>query len=207
MMTTGPFAFSAEVPALLQRHFDALQHGSGLPLDVIREREYRSVVDRKDLAELRFGPAQQLPPGLLVPVRPPDGSNGLYTFRPDYPRAHRDGKEVKYELPRGMSARLDVPPRCQAMLGDPQIPIWITEGQKKADALATHGFCAVAVLGVWNWKGRNGLGGITLLADFDHIAWNGRTVNLVFDSDVMQKREVKLALERLIEHLRRRVAR
>jgi hypothetical protein len=86
------------------------------------------------------------------------------------------------------------------------VPLWITEGQKKADALAVHGLCAADLLGVWNFKGKNEFGGVTLLADFDYIALNGRTVYVVFDSDLMVKSQVRAALDRLTEHLQRRGA-
>jgi hypothetical protein len=84
------------------------------------------------------------------------------------------------------------------------VPLWITEGQKKADALASRGLCAVALLGVWNWKGKNDLGGTTLLADWDYVALGGREVRIVFDSDVMVKAAVRSALDRLVEHMRRK---
>jgi hypothetical protein len=84
------------------------------------------------------------------------------------------------------------------------VDLWLTEGIKKADAAATHGLCAVALLGVWNFKAKNQYGGVTFLSDFDYIAWNGRTVNIVFDSDVMTKPEVRKALDRLTEHLQRK---
>src|SRR5205823_8874166 len=64
----------------------------------------------------------------------------------------------------------------------------------------------VALLGVWNFKGQNGLGGVTVLADFDYIAWNGRAVRIVFDNDVMRKPAVKAALDRLTAHLERKGA-
>src|SRR5262249_561349 len=73
------------------------------------------------------------------------------------------------------------------------------------DALASHGLCAAALLGVWLFKGKNGLGGVTLLADLDCIAFNnGREVYVVYDSDVVRKAPVRTALERLLEHLRRK---
>ena len=56
-------------------------------------------------------------------------------------------------------------------------------------------------LGVWNFKGKNDFGGTTILVDFDYVAWNGREVRLVFDSDVSTSPEVRKALERLTEHL------
>src|SRR6266540_153403 len=201
-MTTGPQnIFAAEFPTLLQRHLDHLTQGSGLPLDIIRERGYRSILGKKQLADVGFAPSQQRPTGLLLPVCPPDGSNGFYCYRPDVPRTTKDGKELKYELPKGAMVRLDVPPRCRPLLGDPAVPLWLTEGQKKADALAAQGVGAVALLGVWNFKGRNDFGGVTLLADFDLIAWNSRNVQIVFDSDLLTKRPVQDALARLTEIL------
>jgi hypothetical protein len=91
-------------------------------------------------------------------------------------------------------------------LADPAIPLWLTEGIQKADALATHGLCAVALLGVWTFLGKEETGSVKLLADFDYIAWNGRTVNIVFDSDLMVKPPVRKALDRLTEHLQRKGA-
>jgi peptidoglycan/xylan/chitin deacetylase (PgdA/CDA1 family) len=87
-----------------------------------------------------------------------------------------------------------------------KIPLWLTEGQKKADSLASRGACAIALLGVWNFKGKNDFGGVTFLADFDHVAWNGRDVRIVFDNDMMRKPSVRKALERLTEHLQRKGA-
>jgi hypothetical protein len=197
--------FSVEVPDLLQRHLDALTQGSGLSLDVIRERGYRSVLGKKQLADAGFGKAQRCVPGLLMPVHTPDGQTLPLCYRPDFPRKV-SGKELKYELISGMTSRLDVPPRCREAIKDPTVDIWITEGLKKGDALAGHGLCAVVLLGVWNFKGKNEFGGVTLLADFDYIPWNGRTVNIVFDSDVMTKPQVRAALDRLIEHLQRKGA-
>jgi len=105
----------------------------------------------------------------------------LHVYRPDAPRSFDekgkgrlpDGtypqRVAKYEAPQGAAMRLDCPPTCRSSLRDPSVPLWITESQKKADALASHGFCALALLGVWNWRGRNGLGGLTALAD----QWTG----------------------------------
>jgi hypothetical protein len=92
------------------------------------------------------------------------------------------------------------------MLGDPDIPLFVTEGVKKADSLASKDACAIALLGVWNFKGKNDLGGVSFLADFDHIDLNKREVNIVFDSDVMTKNGVSQALDRLTEHLQRKGA-
>jgi hypothetical protein len=130
---TGPAGspFSAEVPELLVRHFAALHEGSGIAVDVIRERQARSVLGSNDLKELGFSPAQRRAPGLLLPVHPPDGSVGPTCFRPDIPRVDSRNHDLKYELPAGAGVRLDALPRCIPMLADPSIPLWLTEGQKK----------------------------------------------------------------------------
>jgi hypothetical protein len=187
-------------------HLKALREDSGLSAEVIAERGYRTVRDRVTLRDLGFKPAQRLVPGLLMPILPPDGSNGLYCFRPDFPRTDTRGRMIKYEFPAGKAPRLDSPSRCHPALKDPSIPAWLTEGIKKGDSLASHGLCAISLLGVWLFLGKNEYGGVTLLSDFDLIAWTGRKVHIVFDNDVMLKAGVRAALERLIEHVRRKGA-
>ncbi|MBK6712447.1 MAG: DUF3854 domain-containing protein [Chloroflexi bacterium] len=44
-------------------------------------------------------------------------------------------------------------------MADPSIPLFITDGQKKADALVSRGACAIALTGVGNWKSRSQYGG------------------------------------------------
>jgi hypothetical protein len=60
--------------------------------------------------------------------------------------------------------------------------LWITEGIKKADALASRGLAAVGLIGVWNFQ-RDG----ELLPCRDHVRLEGRLVRVVYDSDVMAK--------------------
>jgi hypothetical protein len=202
----------SKMDGLADYHFTMLREGSGISEEVIRARGYRTITDPRELGALNFTPVQQRTPGLLLPGHAPDGSNGFCTFRPDSPRQARgrNGKLtdriVKYEIPKSTGMRLDCPPLCRSQILDPAIPLWITEGQKKADALVTHGLCAIALLGVWNFKGKNLFKGITLLADFDYIALNGRDVRIVFDCDLMFKSHVRQALERLTEHLQRKGA-
>src|SRR5262245_36986565 len=124
-MASDPF--SPEIPRLLERHLVQLRDGSGLSLDVVRERSYRSALSQKELADLGFAGFQRRVPALVVPVCPPDGSNGLYQIKPDHPRTDQKGKPVKYETPQGKELRLDVPPRCRPMLADSSVPLWITE--------------------------------------------------------------------------------
>jgi hypothetical protein len=174
-----------------------LHDESGITPEVIAARGYRTVTKKAELAKLGFSMAQRLPPALVLPIYNPYGEIVLYQARPDTPRV-RDGKPLKYETPAKAHMALDVPPLQQnrLRLHDPSIPLWITEGCKKADALVTYDCCAIALLGVWNWRGTNDASGKTVLADFEAIALNDRQVYLVFDSDVMTKREVYKALER-----------
>lgn len=193
-------------------------HASAISDLVIHARGYRTVTAASDLRSLGFSPAQCRVPGLLLPLCTTAGTPGPAVYRPDNPRvveqkdSPRDpdglfpNKVIKYEMPKGLGVHLDCPPLCQPDLGDPRIPLWITEGQKKADALVSAGLTAIALLGVWNFKGKNESGGVTLLADWDFIALKDRDVRIVFDSDVMRKREVQAALLRLVEHLRRKGA-
>jgi hypothetical protein len=201
-------------PALAERltpqHWTMLTQESGITEAVMAERGYRSVEGAQGYAELKslgFSKAQAWKTsGLLLPLWTTDGQQPLTIYRPDQPHPDANGQLRKYLLPKGASVRLDCPPRCQPRLTDPSIPLWLTEGQKKADALASHDAVVLCLLGVWNFKGKNPVGGTTFLADFDYVAWNGREVRLVFDSDVTSKPGVRQALDRLREHLRRKGA-
>ena len=101
---------------------------------------------------------------------------------------------------------LDIPPTIRKWLSDPAKPLFITEGARKADAAVSMGLCCIDVLGVWNWRGTNKLGGKTVLADWEHVALNSRDVHIVFDSDVMIKPAVHAALGRLQSLLKQRGA-
>jgi len=198
--------FSEAVPELLADHSRHLTESSGISVDVIRERGYRSLLGKSELEKLGFTPAQQRAPGILIPLWSVDGKEAGCQFRPDHPRTSGRGKPVKYESPAGSSNRLDCPPRCQKTIGNPQVPLWITEGSKKADALASKGACAISVTGVWGFKGKNQFGGITFLTDWDYVALKNRTVYLAFDSDIITKEPVRKALEHIGEHLKRKGA-
>lgn len=189
---------------LKPNHLKMLCEESGISDAVIDARGYRSVTDHKELANLGFTPCQV--PGLLLPVYAPDGSQPYCQYRPDRPRFDKNGKAIKYETPKGQGLRLDCLPSCRQKLGDPAVPLFITEGLKKADALASRGVCAVALMGVHAFKGKNAFGGVTFLADWDYIALSGRVVYIVFDSDVTIKDPVQKALARLNEHLKRKGA-
>ena len=126
------------LPGISQLHYKMLKASAILDV-VIQERGCRTITNPKELHELGFSPAQERAPGLLLPVHSTDGQIPFYVYRPDYPRVienkmkrNPDGtykqKIIRYEMPKGAKMRLDVPPRCRAALGDPKIPLYVTEG-------------------------------------------------------------------------------
>lgn len=192
---------------LLPQHLDLIQASKIAP-EIAAARGYCSVETKAKLKRLGFGERQQIVPTLLIPVWNVDGEVATYQHRPDSPRIDtRTGKSVKYETPAASRMVLDVPPAACERLRDPLVPLVITEGVRKADAAVSAGLCCIALLGVWNWRGRNDDGGLAALADWESIALNERKVFIVFDSDVMLKPEVHQALSRLKAFLERRGAR
>jgi hypothetical protein len=173
-----------------------LEQESSIVPKVIEARGYRTVETKAELETLGFGRAQRKVPGLLLPIYTPGGEISLYQFRSDEPRI-KDRKPVKYETPGGSRMALDVHPFAREKLGDPSVPLFVTEGIKKGDALVSRGLCAIALIGVWNWRGTNEHGGKTALPEWEGVALNDREVYIVFDSDVMLKEEVYAALVRL----------
>jgi len=148
--TTG--LAGVQVLDLTERHL-AMLRASAITDEVIAARGYRTLPRGAGTVEalqgLGFSYKQARDVShddvLLLPIRPPDGTNGLYMIRPDNPRVF-DGDKLpdgtrkqtvlKYEQPEGASNRLDVNPLVTDALADPSVDQWIPEGIKKADALA-----------------------------------------------------------------------
>lgn len=200
---------------ITDEHRKMLVEGSAIDPEVIAERGYYSLQTKKDLKRKGFSEGQQdtVSPrenelGLVMPICWPGGATPFYVFRPDSPRPNRKNpkKLNKYEMPTGCKMALDSPPRCHADLGNPNIPLFETEGQKKGDALASYGLCALSLIGVWNWRGTNEHGGKTVLPEWEDVALNGRKDYMIFDSDIIEKREVYDALVRHRDWLKKRGA-
>lgn len=130
-------------------------------------------------------------PGLFIPMYRVTGEVIGAQFKPGVPQVLGD-KPVKYASSKGKASRLDVPPLVASSVMTVTTPLWITEGIKKVDALASKGLAAIALSGVWNWKRRGGT-----LGDWEDIPLKGRTVIVCFDSDARHNRMVLLAMRRL----------
>ncbi len=139
----------------------------------------------------------------------PNGTSGLVIpYATDFQRVKffppitsRDGKQIKYGQPPGSGVRAYVPRGALRLLDDAEVPLFIAEGEKKALKLMQEGFPAVGLGGIWNFRTRD-LPPDRLIADLELIAWKGRIVRLVPDSDAWEKDQVLYAiyvLARLLE--------
>ncbi|CEF48211.1 unnamed protein product [uncultured bacterium] len=188
---------------LLPRHLADL-HGSGLSDEQIRRCGFYSASDPAAVAKL-LGRADHeavtaLGPCLCIPFFGPDGRPlGYVRCKPDNPRV-LDGKTVKYESPVGQPNRAYLPPATRAVLADPRVPLLVTEGEKKAARADQDGFACVGLVGVYGWQkkrptdaGGKKTGSRELIPDLAAVAWAGRRVFVVYDSDLADKPEVLLA--------------
>jgi putative DNA primase/helicase len=203
-------------PRLLPHHLADLRR-SGLSDETVRAAGLYSTGKPADAMRLLgcHGPkAIALGPCLVFPFFGPDGRpTGYARLKPDHPR--RDppkngegaGRLRKYEAPAGQGNRAYFPHGVRTALADPTAPLLITEGEKKALAACQAGFPTIGVSGVWNWcKKREGKGPLQLIDDLAAVAWEGRRVTIVFDSDIAENEKVLAAQWYLAKALRDRGA-
>lgn len=156
-----------------------------------------------------------------------------YRLRRDNPDLERgsDGEikqKAKYVSPPGRRNCLYFVPATDASwLADTNLPICLTEGEKKTLALwefAWHGlgdsaltprFVPVGTSGAFNWRGKVGKAESAtgqrqdvkgVIPDFDLIEWKGRVVYIVFDTNVHTNENVRAARRGLAAELTRRGA-
>jgi hypothetical protein len=195
---------------LSAHHLDQLATKRGIAAEVIRERGYRTCTGHSELKSLGIGVRKTEAEGLLIPLWSPDGTAATFfhtkdqrtvpytVFRPDVPRIEANGKERKYINPTGTPTRIDCRPRCHDLVRDAGTFLWLTEAIPKGDALVSHGACALAFLGVENWRNP---------ADWVDVPLRDREIGIVYDSDVMMKTSVQHALTALTAYLTNKGAR
>lgn len=175
---------------------------SAISLAIAARRGYASLSGPSGLSTLKSlgfsRPQCNTLPGLLIPLWSVTGQrHAAAHFRPDAPRHRHQGEPIKYEYPYGQSLVLDCHPIGHAAIAESAVLLWITEGEKKADSLLSAGAgCVLCVLGVDGWRSRD-----IANPDFEHIALRNREVRLVYDSDIMLKRQVGRSLARLAQWL------
>ena len=141
-------------------------------------------------------------PALLLPMYRVTGEEIGVQFKPALPQEAPGGKRQKYASQSGTPNRLDVPPTCADAVRDPSNALWITEGIKKADCLASYGRAVITLTGVFNWRSKMGT-----LGDWEDVPLAGRDVVICFDADTREKRTVMLAMQRLGRWLESKQAR
>jgi hypothetical protein len=190
-------------------------------LKSVASLEGRDIVGRKGAGDYS---------GILIPYYwPGDVSAFNYRLRRYHPdwTVGKDGRQKqarKYLSPPRGANRLYIPPGVTLeQLADVRIPIVLVEGEKKALALwrlANHEtdrprFIPIAIAGVWNWRGKIGKTGgpkgerLDLkgpISDLSRIEWNGRTVFIVFDTNVHTNDSVKWARKGISRELTTRRA-
>jgi hypothetical protein len=188
---------------LHDRHLADLK-GSGQSDATISAAHAHTLTDPAEVAgRLNWkGAADCLGPCLCLPYLDLEGKpNGYAVLKPDRPRADRKrpGRTHEYELPAGGGNRLYIPPGVGPRLSDPAAPLVLTEGVKKALKATQDGFPTLGLSGVWNWTVK---GVRRLIADLSAVAWKGRRVYVVFDSDAAHNESVARAERELTELLR-----
>jgi putative DNA primase/helicase len=203
--------------ALLEHHKSHLTR-SAISSDVIGQRGYETLdrrendgQNRRRLKRLGFSSKVYKEgrrfPGILIPLYGPTGQITSYQYRPDHPRREDNGKRRKYEAVKGRASVLDVHPFNRDAVVDPTVPLGITEGVKKGDAITsasrTEGvpICMISLAGVFNFRSQQGA-----LGDWEDVQLKGREVYVVFDSDTATNRNVARAMKRLGAFLRSRGA-
>lgn len=152
-------------------------------------------------------------------IDPITGEDRLFgQFKPDHPRTNKEGKIVKYEQPPKVTPEaifLRIPDaiadQCAEKVGlrreweeaksdginfwewvmaRPQIPVWLTEGVKKAAALISQGKVAIALTSITTGclpRPKDLPDYVEhlpeLLPDLKQFATKGREVNIAFDQD------------------------
>src|SRR6266404_3530967 len=166
--------------------------------------------------------------GMAIVYTNLDGiKTGFYRYRyytPHSPRVSEwaKSKPIRYTQPQGHAPALYYP-RIEGLdwrvvSKEKDAPVIITEGELKAVAccigvptqtegyggIATIGFSGRATIGlggVWNWR-KDG----TPIKDFDEWCWSDREVFIIFDSDVADRPDLKIAQYMLANELDKRVA-
>jgi P4 family phage/plasmid primase-like protien len=195
--------------ALFDEHHRELAGESAISEEVIAGRGYRSISRPTNTHD---EPRQEMKragiptwainenryfPGLFIPLYRPTGERISGMFKPRVPVPNRDGRAMKYAAQKNRPSVIDVHPINRDRIVDPTVPLWITEGVKKADSLTSRGLCVAALSGVYNW--RSGMGS---LGDWEDIPLRGRTITICFDADARTNPNVLRAMDRFGRWLR-----
>jgi hypothetical protein len=138
----------------------------------------------------------------------PDGSpNGFYRLKLFPPVDDGNGHLIRYWQEPGTSPHIYFPPQVHwhDVFPDPKRPVVVTEGEKKALALAQIGLAALGIGGLWNWMVKHEHRRF-VSPELELLVWQGRSVELCPDNDVWDREELLRAVFALGMQLTRRGA-
>src|SRR5215211_4951484 len=145
----------AKLRERLDHRWQEVTEESAIDPVVASERGYYLEKTKRGLERLGFKRSQQRVPALVIPRFSPSGDPISAQIKPHNPHVEeRNGKSRprKYETPAGTPVRLSVPPRAVPMMRDVQRSLYVTEGDKKGDALARVGERCIALQRVQCWR-------------------------------------------------------
>ena len=136
--------------------------------------------------------------------------NGASTIRLDSPPINGDGKPQKYRRRPGEPNALFNHGVDLAQAGE----LWIVEGELKALCGYAQGLPIVGLSGIWNWRtateetsllaeGERLKDEEALLPELAQVNWDGKKINLLYDSDITPGHKAYDAFPRLAEQLYR----
>jgi putative DNA primase/helicase len=189
---------NAGPPGILPHHLAELRK-SGLNDSTIVAAGIRSESDYERLAAVLGWKCypKRMAPAIVFPFRAADGTNGYSRIKADVPRLLKE-KPVKYESPKGRPNEIYLPPGVADVLGRSDVDLLLTEGEKKSLKATQEGYPCIGLVGVWGWKTSKGE---KILPPLEDVAWKGRKVWIVFDSDAVHNSQVGDAQTRLAKHL------
>mgnify|MGYP002777857108 CR=1 FL=1 len=187
---------------LFQHHWEELRRSAISPS--IIEKNFRSIDDAREVDRLlnrnsskRWKHSEHLVPCWAVTGLDPLGwervEDGVQ-IKPDNPELGENGKPKKYIGATGYDTaplflETDDPEYWQKVLKNVAIPLFITEGAKKAASALSILLACISIPGVSTCRKLGRLHRhLVVYCKF------GRTVYLCFDNDVMTKRQVQKAL-------------
>jgi hypothetical protein len=141
------------------------------------------------------------------------GSTGSATLEPPTGFAAFASRPRRYAQPPGTPPGAYLPPLVDwvKLFKDHTQPLILTEGELKAIAATQAGFPTIGLGGVWSF--RSAKAGFTFLPELEKVRWckrgdtpEPRPVFIVFDTDIVQKPEVREALLALAGELTERGA-
>ena len=137
---------------------------------------------------------------LFIPYYDLQGKRTTY-HRVRYMETVGFGAGRKYDCPKGHPPQAYFPKTLdwQSIIKDVSRTITITEGELKAACAARNKIECIGLGGVWSWKSKKL--GMSFLPELEAFEWEGRRVEICYDSDIADKIQVRSALIALSREL------